>query len=248
MGIFKNSPGCQCCEEEESCGVNDDTSLFEGLVLSGVPTYRIEHYIDPTDLGAGTDGYVDFPDINGTYLISAIEPDEGGTGNCDIPSGDLPIQILGGSSKSNCCHYKWVVDDTVTLLSVYEIKRRVILEAWSTAPDTDTIYYNYSSFLSYKIPCGAGYYYAPGGTAHAFSSGTAPGCLDGGATAWCYKDINNVSGSIPNPQTFDLLWYGGFGGDDTFADVTGPDCRELFGMPHPEFDTYGIVEVQLEWV
>lgn len=257
MGTTKNSPGCNCCS---SCGVNEDTRLFSALTVSGMADCSIVRYSDHNNPSAGISHSITLPNRNGTYLINAIEPNTQGLGNCEIPSADLPIRLLGGSSKNNCCQFIWKVDDEQTINGI-TVKSRFWLSVATFSPlSTQVLHYFLARYICFVLPNGGFPVYWPGPGDNVFQNGPNsfngnfagrqfPSGLVTGNGFNSYLEVNNVSGQIVSPLSLDWMWYSPAGGFSPgfFAYINvGATTHSLLHLLDPTGNT-GRDPITFEW-
>jgi len=229
MAFKKHNPGCNCCDGFVSECPNDDTTPFEGLSITGIPT--------TLTLGPFT-----IPDFNGTYLLTASDV-------CAPDAGDVPLPIFGIPTAPDCCTFSWeIVDvqeeplDDVECFT-YDLTNFRIQCVWSifiTAQyvDSDTI--EYTVDIAVRVSLKADVY-----------DNTIPFDF-GEQTSHCMTEnliqsgsiIGNNSGGLLVPVTADIV----AGGDAEYTCSTAFFCEvdEYTGTGNWALDDEW--EVTLEWV
>jgi hypothetical protein len=254
MGTTKNSPGgCGCCGGGGGDCLNEDTRLWEGIEIRGVPAFTISHWNDfnnPTSLDATT---VTTSNFSGTYLISAIEanrvyPTDPSGNACGIPFSDLPIRLMSGSpTKPNCCYYRWLETESFTLYGV-NIDVSFMLNVAQCA--ATHLLYNMGIYFRFSCPTSATYSeFGCFGFNEGIHAGPylhapcSPGFID---TFNVFRFIPNVSNQIVNPLY--LNWGDGFAGPHfDFATLdAGPGCQHHFHYTTPAGNVFSL-PIELEW-
>jgi len=221
--------GCNCCDEFVSDCPNDDTTEFEGLSITGLPTTL-------------TIGPFTIPDFNGTYLLTASDV-------CAPDAGDVPLPLFGIPTDPDCCVYNWEVvevqDEPLDDVSCFaynltNVKLECVWGFFLTAQyvDADTI--EYTVDISVRVALKADVY----DNISFFSLGTQTSYCMTANTIESGSIIGNNSGGLIVPVTADIIAQG----DAEYTCSTAFFCEidEYTGTGNWAYlDEW---EIELEWV
>ncbi len=229
MAFKKHNPGCDCCDGFVSECPNDDTTPFEGLSITGIPT--------TLTLGPFT-----IPDFNGTYLMTASDL-------CAPDAGDVPLPLFGIPTDPDCCLFQWQAGETQEELMddiscfAYEMTNVKLSCTWGlflTAQYTDADTIEYALDITVRVSLKADVYdnllFLNLGTqtSHCMAINEFSGS----------KISDNVGGLIVNPETFDIVANGD--GEYTCATAFFCEVEEQTGSGNWAYlDEW---EITLEWV